>query len=94
MVTKYYNLSKKELENWEIYGYFAAKYSNKIKEASTHPQIFDINNTAVIISLITQEKINKKQTNNLTLIGTERLINKTIKEIKMNGFKLEEIITK
>ena len=53
-----------------------------------------MNNMVVILDFIDEKEINRNKeiTNNLTLIGTKRLINKTINEIKSKGFKLEEII--
>ncbi len=94
MVTKNYNICPNGKDLEETYMHFAKEYSGKIKKVGINTQTFDINHTAVILNRISQEELNQKITNNFTLISTERLINKTIKEIKMNGFKLEKIIEK
>ncbi len=56
----------------------------------TEVRLYDIDNLAILLSRYPE----KNSFNNLDLIGTEKLINKTIKKIKMNRFKLEEIIKK
>ena len=92
MVTKNYNISVEGKEFIYTYSNFIAKYGTSLKRIGGNNQTYDINNTAVILNLIDEKEIKLKQANNLTLIGTEKLVNKTIKEIKNKKFLLEEII--
>ncbi len=91
MVTKNYNIyfNGEELDYYKHK--FIDQYGNNLKRLEEKSQIYDLNNTAVIISMLDKTEIKNKQTNKITFIGTKKLIDKTTKEIKSKGFSLEEI---
>ena len=89
-----YNISVEGKEFSYVHSNFIAKYGTYLARLGINSQIYSMNNMVVILDFIDEKEINRNKeiTNNLTLIGTKRLINKTINEIKSKGFKLEEII--
>lgn len=91
MVTRNYNIFVSEKSSEDCYIQFIKKYEKNLRRIGHGQQIYDLNDSAVIINLIDEKEINKKQTNNLTLIGKEKNIDKTIQEIKQKGFSLEKI---
>lgn len=91
MVAKRYNISVNGEDSYDCYLGFIKQYLNNIKRVGQDPQIYEINDSAIIVNMINEKELNERWKCNLTLIGIKENINQTIEEIKQKGFTLEEI---
>lgn len=97
MSIKRYNVFLKGKDLHECYKKFTFDhYKNYLKKIGSN-YIFDFQDVAMILyhSLIDEEALKRDKengVNNLDLIGKESNIKKVVKDIKLKGFKLEEII--
>lgn len=91
MTTKDYNvfLDNDKGNLRDCYKKFSKEYIKNLREIENSYMIFDINNVAAILKILNKEELKSQIENNLTLIGIDRSINKTIQEIKSKGFSLE-----